>query len=424
MSPIRTLFLTKHLPYPPLGGAAIRNWQNISLLSQLGSTATFSIDADSSRSDELPHGITAGDNIALEDLDAQRSWRDRLFRKLWRFRRYGQPLADRYFTFAHQRKLEQMLEAFRPNLVVFEEPWTHQYLPVVQRYGCKTIYDAHNIESCLSQEVYQAAGSTVRSKDDWLAIEKLANIERRLIEQCDQTWVCSTEEIPLLRTLTKSEVSPVVIPNGIEVDSYELPTVKQEPYTVVFTATFMHPPNAVAAEQLITQIFPRLKQRHADCRLWLVGRFPTDLMQQAAARDSNIVVTGAVADVRPYLARASVMVVPLHQGGGTRLKILEAFAAGCPVISTEKGAEGLAYRPDEHILVSNTADEIATAVDRLWTDRTLSHRLTQSARQLVADEYSWQAALPKIKQAVDKLDLLILSLNRLSARTVRRSHLR
>lgn len=422
MNPIRTLFLTKHLPYPPLGGAAIRNWQNISLLSRLGPVATFSIDTDSERSDNLPSEIiseiTTADTIALNDLDAQRSWRDRLFRKLWQLRRYGHPLADRYFTFAHQVRLQQMLETFCPDLVVFEEPWTHQYLPIVQRYGCRTVYDAHNIESCLGKAVYEANGSaapscgvtssgaissTAQSKADWHAIQKLAEIERRLIEQCDQTWVCSAEEIPLLRRLTSAAVSPAIIPNGIEVDSYDLGVAEREPYTIIFTATFLHPPNAIAAEQLITQIYPRLKQRYPDCQLWLVGRFPTDLMQQAASCDRNIIVTGAVADVRPYLARASAMVVPLYQGGGTRLKILEAFAAGCPVVSTEKGAEGLAYQRDEHLLVANTADELAAAIEHLWRDRPLVRHLVQSAHRLVADEYSWKATLPKIKEAVGKL---------------------
>lgn len=99
-------------------------------------------------------------------------------------------------------------------------------------------------------------------------------------------------------------------------------------------------PNTIAAGLLIDHIYPVLKAMHPECRLLLVGRVPTAKMLKAADQDADIVVTGSVPDVRPYLAAASIMVVPLQQGGGTRLKILEAFASGCLLLALLKGLRG------------------------------------------------------------------------------------
>jgi glycosyltransferase involved in cell wall biosynthesis len=126
-------------------------------------------------------------------------------------------------------------------------------------------------------------------------------------------------------------------------------------------------------------------------------------MQAAAKREPSIIVTGSVADVRPYLAAASVMVVPLLQGGGTRLKILEAFAAGCPVVSTAKGAEGIKARDGEHLLIRNEVEELVAGVCQLWSNRSLREKLASSAYELVQAKYSWQAVGRKIELAVQKL---------------------
>jgi glycosyltransferase involved in cell wall biosynthesis len=128
-------------------------------------------------------------------------------------------------------------------------------------------------------------------------------------------------------------------------------------------------------------------------------------MQAAAAADEQIMVTGEVPDVRHYLAAGSIMAVPLFQGGGTRLKILEAFAAGCPVVSTSKGAEGLIGQTGKHLMVVETADQMVQTIHQLWADPEQAHRLALAARHLVQAEYSWEAILPRVKQAVEQISL-------------------
>jgi glycosyltransferase involved in cell wall biosynthesis len=126
-------------------------------------------------------------------------------------------------------------------------------------------------------------------------------------------------------------------------------------------------------------------------------------MREAAQNDPQTVVTGRVTDMRPYLASASVVIVPLFQGGGTRLKILEAFAAGRPVVSTSKGAEGLKAEDRQHLLLRDSVEALVEGVSEIWTNRTLRQRLVQNAYALVKAEYSWTAIGKSVEQYITEL---------------------
>jgi glycosyltransferase involved in cell wall biosynthesis len=132
--------------------------------------------------------------------------------------------------------------------------------------------------------------------------------------------------------------------------------------TIVYVGYYHYAPNRDAAETLIEEIFPRVLRQRRDARLLLVGREPSEAMLAAAARDARIVVTGAVDDTRPYLRLADVCAVPLHAGGGTRLKILEAFASGIPVVSTSKGIEGIAAVNGREVVIADDHDTFASAI--------------------------------------------------------------
>ena len=114
-------------------------------------------------------------------------------------------------------------------------------------------------------------------------------------------------------------------------------------------------------------------------------------------------MTGQVPDVLPYFETADVFVVPLLHGGGTRLKILEAFAMGCPVVSTSKGAEGLAAVDGEHLLIAETAEALAESIERCLSDPGLAGRLAAAGRRLVGEEYSWAANHRRIGEALESL---------------------
>jgi glycosyltransferase involved in cell wall biosynthesis len=158
--------------------------------------------------------------------------------------------------------------------------------------------------------------------------------------------------------------------------------------------------NISGVSHFVRDIFPLILRDRPSTRLLIVGKNPPASITGLAS--GNIVVTGAVDDVRPYLARAAVMVVPLLVGGGTRLKILEAMAAGRPVVSTSLGAEGLAVGP-EQIVVRDEPDAFATAVVALLADADARERMSRAAHEFVANTYDWSTIVAGLNEAITDL---------------------
>jgi glycosyltransferase involved in cell wall biosynthesis len=148
-------------------------------------------------------------------------------------------------------------------------------------------------------------------------------------------------------------------------------------------------PNAAAATFLATEVLPRIHLRLPDARLRIIGRDPSPEVRALAERP-NIEVTGAVPDVLPHLRDAHALAVPLEAGGGTRLKILEAFAAGLPVVSTPVGCEGIRAQHGVHLLVA-ARQHMAHALVTVLTNRLLAYALAERARSLVREHYDWRS---------------------------------
>jgi glycosyltransferase involved in cell wall biosynthesis len=414
-SAVSTLFLTRQLPYPPIGGVPLRNWQNINIMRKWGSVAVFSIPSDGLKPqvERLP-GVEIWQNYQVGELRKARSLPRKIRDRLWWLQPRSHPWANQLYGETVVRDLERILSEFQPKIVVFEELWLYRYLKTVQRHGCKTIYDAHNVEILLRKDINlanreQKLQSRIKSQ---LLLNKVESIERDFIRKTDQIWTCSAEDTRLLEQLSQRKLPTHVIANGINVADYSsvrqgkcsLPDgLKPNPQTLIFTALFSHPPNAVAATILIEQIFPQLRKTYPQCRLILAGRNPTAFMKQAAKKEPKIIVTGEVPDMRPYLAASSLVIVPLLDGGGTRLKILEAFASGRPVVSTAKGAEGLKGQDGEQLLIRDTVEEMVKGVEQLWSDSALAQKLVHSAWELVCAQYSWEAVGKRVEEAIEKL---------------------
>jgi glycosyltransferase involved in cell wall biosynthesis len=145
--------------------------------------------------------------------------------------------------------------------------------------------------------------------------------------------------------------------------------------------------NIDAALFFVREVWPRVRDRRPELRLAIVGAQPPK--QILALREHGAMVTGTVDDVRPYYRSALVSVVPLRVGGGTRLKVLEAMAAGAPVVSTTLGAEGLAITPGKDILIADSPGAMADAITGLQTGSPLWQQLADNGKQLVRAKYDW-----------------------------------
>lgn len=215
----------------------------------------------------------------------------------------------------------------------------------------------------------------------------LGRIERIAARTADALLSVSEEESRFFASLGARAVH--VVPNGVDCAVYEnLPTGRSLGTPVIlYIGTMSWAPNAAAAHYLAREVLPDVRTQYPDARLVIVGRDPP---RDVAALNSlpGVEVTGGVPDVLPYLEAARVLVVPLESGGGTRLKILEAFAAGVPVVSTPVGCEGLEVVRGEHLLISERP-QLADGVLSLLRDPLQGYRLAEQARSLVRRRYDW-----------------------------------
>ena len=182
-----------------------------------------------------------------------------------------------------------------------------------------------------------------------------------------------------------------VVPNGVDNEFFRAddPIPRCERAGVLYVGTMDYEPNVDGALFFCRAIWPRVRRRLPATTLTIAGANPGAEVVELA-RLPGVHVTGFVDDIRPHFWQSSVCVVPLRSGGGTRLKILEAMAAGLPVVSTTIGAEGLDVRDGEHLLIADEPNAFARAVIRLLGDSALGARISATARRLVEARYDWK----------------------------------
>ena len=411
---LRTLVLAQNLPYPTFAGMDLRNWQNIHGLARISEVGVFGLHSNDPRGrDNPPLSLafwrTSNDPALTYPLPHQK-----LAARAWLLDPLGHP-SDLYYSDYAAAEINELLERLRPDFVVLEGLWLHRYIPALKGQRCRLVLDLHAVETAMFGELAASAvGDDLKSKlfREVLPV-RVQRIERQAANAVDQIWVCSEQDRHLMKQLHAPFAPIHVVPNAVDVDHYAGPRGGlrrcAEPAapgwrTLIYPAVFHWEPNATAADFLIEEVFPRLARVFPDCRLLLVGASPTPSMIAAAEREARIVVTGGVPDTFPFLAAAGAMAVPLWQGGGTRLKILEGLAAAVPIISTRKGAEGLAVEHGTHVLVAENAEEFVAAIERVWSDLDFARHLTANGLALLKRAYSWDVSSRCIAKAIAALE--------------------
>jgi len=194
------------------------------------------------------------------------------------------------------------------------------------------------------------------------------------------------------------EARVILSPNGVDARGIQPQPIRAEARHLLFVGSPTHEPNLDAACWLLTTIWPRLHARHPHLTLTLVN-LDHPQVHACAAGAAQVRITGRVVDVLPYYRQADIALAPIRAGSGTRLKILEAFAAGVPVVSTSIGHEGLAVTPGEHLLVGDQPETFVAGIERLLASPQLRRRLAHHARSLVEARYDWSKIVDDLDEA-------------------------
>jgi sugar transferase (PEP-CTERM/EpsH1 system associated) len=248
------------------------------------------------------------------------------------------------------------------------------------------ILDEHNIEYELLYRMYLSERTGFRRFYNWLEYKKYQREERALWRRVDACIFTSDRETAMIREQVP-DLRAITAPNGVDVDYFQPCSEETDPDSLVYTGLISYRPNTDAVLYFAQEILPLILKKRPKTVFNIVGMGPTPEVRRLQGPHVN--VTGEVPDVRPYIAKAGVMVVPLRMGSGTRLKVLEGLAMGKPVVSTTIGCEGIDVRADEHLRIADTPETIASAVVALQEERETALAMGTRGRSLVVDRYSW-----------------------------------
>jgi sugar transferase (PEP-CTERM/EpsH1 system associated) len=253
---------------------------------------------------------------------------------------------------------------------------------------CPKVLFTHNVEAMIWQRHFEVAGNPAWKAISWLEWRKMLAAERRYLRLADHVLAVSENDRGnFAQFLDPSRIT--VIPTGVDTEFFQPTPEEEAPNSLVFTGSMDWLPNEDGIIFFAEQVLPLIREQFPAVPVTVVGRKPSRKLREVAER-TQLQLTGWVDDIRPFLARGSVCIVPLRIGGGTRLKIFEAMAMAKAVVSTTVGAEGLPIAHGENIVIADAPQDFANSVARLFQNADLRKRLGFAARKLVEENYSWQ----------------------------------
>jgi len=378
---MRILFIAPKIPWPATDGGRIAIYELVRHLTERGHQAAFLGYGSPQSADELrAHaGLVWAKAIPRDTVTNAVSAVLNLFSPL-------PYTAAKYKSNEMADAIHSALQEELFDLVQLENTHMGHYLRLVQKFNKPAVLRLHNVESLLAERYARTAAPPL----NWYVALQARRMRRFETWACEQARLCLTiteEDADRVRSMAP-EAQVAVSPAGVDLERYYPRPMSEEPGTVVFVGALDWPPNVDGIRWFRTKIWSRITQGEPTARWIVVGKSPPADILHWPEEDRNIQVTGFVEDVRPYLHSASVVIVPLRSGGGMRLKILEAMAAGKAVVSTPMGAEGIPARSGEEIVLAGADRSFGVEVIRLLRDAAERKRIGKAARTL-AEGYGW-----------------------------------
>lgn len=398
---MKLLFLSPYLPSPPQSGAPRRVH---GLLSELARRHEVSLLALTAPGEDTEAAIRATRQYCAEVVTVESDRLDRALsqkrKRAIQLRSLLQTRSYERLTYYHplfQQEIDRLAARGDFDVITMEHSQMACYrLPNTARL----VLDEHNIEYDILWRTTAAERLSIRKLYNRVNYIKLRREERAAWQQFDGITLTSDRDAMLLHR-DAPEKPTAVIPNAVDTELFRPSGSPIEEGTILFFGAINYYPNTEGLLFFLDEVFPLVKQQHPKVRLLIVGQLPPPAITERASED--VIVTGLVDDVRPYLERAAVVIAPLKIGGGTRLKIVEAMSMGKPIVATHIGAEGLDVSDGEDILLGDTAEEFAAQVVHILGDAALAQRLGVAARNRAISKYSWHDAVNRLERFYHEL---------------------
>jgi glycosyltransferase involved in cell wall biosynthesis len=404
---MRILFLTQIVPYPPDAGPKVKTWHVLRYLVEQGHQVTL---ATFYRDEEVPSLATL----------------ERLCERVIAIPIPRSRLADvGYWLKSHLTRTPFIIERDNINVmhaavrevvargqidVIHADQLTMAQFALPPKASDfnpgkwpATIFDAHNAVWTIVQRSVETANLVLKPVLK-LEAARIRSYEHQLVTEFDHTLAVSEIDASALIQGRAPGLMDKEIRSKITVIPIAVDTKQQQPLrrktgsrNIVTLGTLHYPPNADGIRWFANEVFPLVRQEIPEVSLTIIGKNPpADFLKLAKIHPEAVQVTGYVPDLTPYLEDAALMVVPVRVGGGMRVRILEAFAHGIPVVTTTIGLEGIDARMGIDVIVADQPQPMSDAICELIVDRSRLQELAQNGRQLVESKYNWQVVLKEL----------------------------
>lgn len=380
----RMLMVSPYSPYPPVHGGAVRMF---SLLKRLRHTFDIDLISYADTPAELdPMSITELKKICRQVVLVERD--------VSTVGGILEPSQTRGFK---SEEMAEEVEFFldREDYDVVQVEYTHMAHFMPSRVqGMARVLVEHDVSFVSLGRSRATSHGLIAHIEIWFDWMRMLRYEIRAVENADLVIVMSETDKAILGKFvdTKSIFS---IPNGVDCEEFKFTANHRESCSVLFVGFFRHEPNVQAVKYFCRDVLPLVRNSHPDVYFRIVGAYPPETIR-LLGNEAGIEVTGRVEDIGCYYRHNTIFVVPILQGSGTRLKILEAMASGCPVVSTTIGAEGLGTIDGEHILIADTPEAMAKAIDTLLSDPEFGTNMAKHAQEYVITRYDWDVVTARL----------------------------
>jgi polysaccharide biosynthesis protein PslH len=382
------IYVTPRPPYPQSGGVGIRQFQLLRAYAECAQVHLLSFCSDDT--DRAAAGLleTYCESVHLiptrSTIGAAASETARARRIASRIFGYRPNAVDWYYSAELRKALDAL--AINAHLVHVARLLMVPHVEHLLRRAARPriVFDLDDVESVSTLRTlrYGPREPFLHHLFGYYDLARVWMYERSAVKRVDRVFVCSERD---RRRFATPNVA--VVPNGTCVPA-SLPAHHSDGRTLIFCGTLSYAPNADAVRFFVQSVFPDVRRAAPDARLMIVGRSPTP--DVSALHDGRtIFVAGDVPSVEEYYARATIAVAPVRFGGGTRLKILEAWAHGVPVVSTTVGCEGLKAIDGQHLVIADRARDFAARCVELLQSPERRKRMTNEAWHLVSNQYGW-----------------------------------
>lgn len=392
---MRILFLSYWFPYPPSNGSRIRIFNFIKALSVKHDVYLISqLQRDSS-----PSNAEALSNFCKVILLYPETVRKRNSLRLYFGFLSNRPRSiyakhDPVF----QKKVKDAIAEIEPECIVVSTVDVVEY--ILGEASSPIVFIDHNCEFGVLKRAADLSDNTLQKIRLSMSWKKFARWEADIIRRLDCTIMPTQEDKQRMLDFAPDLANIVVIPNAADTEYFDPKKWSPDSHLLVYNGALTYKANLDAVLYYSREIYPILVKKYPNIILKVTGRYDNvDVSELLAC--PGIDLTGYINDIRDILYRSAICIVPLRHGGGMRLKIPEAMAAGVPVVTSTMGAEGLEYSAGEHLLLADSPQEFADAIDNLLADRKLTEVIRANGRKLIEEKYSWNIVSKRFISVVE-----------------------